>query len=67
MAIKNIHKFELNKGEKQGLSPKHFRLVKLSLDRLLLSRASLRFTLHRKAIDNMVGCKIRLLTLIQKY
>ena len=67
MAIKNIHIFELvKKGEKQRSSPSHFRLIKLSLDWLLPSRANLRFTLHFKTIENIVIKKMGLLTIIFK-
>jgi hypothetical protein len=39
----------MKKGEKKILSsPKHFHLVKLSLDGLLPSRARLRFTLQNQ-------------------
>ena len=64
MAIKNIHMFELKKGERQSHSPKHFRLVKLSLEWLLLSRANLRVALQFKNINNVIVNKIKLLTII---
>lgn len=67
MAIKNIHMFELKKGEKLCFSPKHFRLVKLSLAWLLLSRANLRFALRFKNIYNRDEYKMKLLTINQKY
>lgn len=67
MAIKNIHIFELiKKGEKQSSSPSHFRLIKLSLNWLLPSRASLRFTLYFKIIGNITINKMSLLTIIFK-
>jgi len=48
-ANKNIYNFEHEKGEKKILSsPKHFHLVKLSLDGVLPSRARLRFTLQKQ-------------------
>jgi hypothetical protein len=49
--IKNVHIFKPKKEEKQNLSSSHFRLVKLSLDRLLLSRACLCFALQGKSIN----------------
>ena len=67
MAIKNIHMFELKKGERQSHSPKHFRLVKLSLEWLLLSRAILRFALQFENINNVGIKKMKLLTIIHKY
>jgi len=48
---KNVYTFKPKKEEKQNSSSFHLRLVKLSLDWLLHSRASLRFALQSKGKD----------------